>query len=41
MNYRQWMAQLNPAFRDAFYDSPVYCMACAGTLDDLYLYLMM
>lgn len=42
MNYRFRLYELNPAFRYAFYDSPVYCNPFdAGTMDDLAMYLMM
>lgn len=39
MNYRQWMAALNPDFRDAYYDSPL--IPNVARMDDLSLYLMM
>ena len=39
MNYSQWMVALNPAFRGAFFDSPM--IPNVAQMDDLYLYLMM
>lgn len=39
MNYRQWMAALNPAFIDAYYESPL--ILGVGRMDDLAMYLMM
>ena len=38
MNYRQWMAALNPAFRNAYYDSPL--ILGIAHMDDLAMYLM-
>ena len=39
MNYRQWIAALNPAFRNAYYDSPLF--RGVAPMDDLAMYLMM
>lgn len=38
MNYRQWMAALNPDFREAYYDSPL--ILNVDRMDDLSMYLM-
>lgn len=41
MNYRQWIYQLNPAFRESYFNSPIYCDPMEMEIaDDLSMYLM-